>query len=314
MIFVLVGPPSLTKQKQEELILQNHFQQEERFTYDLETISFFSFLEEVSTISFLSPRKIVIVKNAFFLGTETVRKVAEEEIDAFLDYLLHPSEDVLMILSVPKLDERKKKLMKAIKENTTVSFLSYDLREQIKKIFKDYQISEEAIQKLMLALKGEESRLSLECEKLKCYKMDEKKITVEDIEEMVLPALPDQETTIFSFSSSLASRDKKKAYQDYQLLEKMGVDSLSLMGLLENQFRTLYQVKILSQEGLSQEQIAKTLGYHPFRVQKTQELSRLYSKKAIRDFLYLLQKLDLEMKSGKIDGQLLIDLLIMRGI
>lgn len=311
MTYVLTGPSALFKEQIEALIRENHFLEEERFTFDLEEISLFSLLEDVNTISFLSPKKVVIAKNAFFLGTEVKRKMAEDEVDAFLTYLDHQNEDVLLILTVEKLDERKKKLLKTIREKTKVIALSFNLEKQIKTNFAGYTITKDAINTLLLAVKGEESRLVLECEKLKLYKWDEKKIEKKDVEEMVRFALPDKDETVFAFSRQLAEKNKKEAYKTYQLLTEMGVDALSLMGLLESQYRALYQVKVLSQKGFQKNAIADALSMHPFRVQKTQELMRLYSKKAIQSFLLLLQKLDYQMKSGKIDVNLLIDLLIM---
>ncbi len=312
MIYTLVGPSYLVKNQMEELILENHFQEEERFTYDLEETSLFSILENSNTISFLSPKKVVLLKNAFFLEADQKRKMEEGEVEAFLAYLDHPNEDVLFLLSLEKFDERKKKLVKAIQEKTKVVLLKTSPKEEIERLLKGYELENGVLEILLEALKNEEVRIPMECEKLKIYRMETKKILKEDVQELVRFALPEQEETVFAFSRSLASRDKKEAYQAYRLLEQMGVDTLSLMGLLESQFRTLYQVKALMEKGYSKEKIASRLGYHPYRVQKTQELARFFSKKSIRSYLLLLEQYDYEMKSGKIDSDLLIDLLIMR--
>ncbi len=312
MIYTLVGPSYLFQAKVEELILENHFQEEERFSYDIAETSLFAILENINTISFLSPKKVVFLKEAFFLGGEEKRKLSSEEVEEVLSYFSHPSPDVLLILGVEKLDERKKKLIKVVKEKTKVLSLQENIKDQIKTLFQGYTLEKGVIELLEKAVQGEEARLPLECDKLKLYKIETKEITKEDVQELVLFALPNQEEVLFAFSRCLASRDKKGAYQNYQFLEQMGVDALSLMGLLESQFRTLYQVKVLMDKRMKKDEIASTLGYHPFRVQKTMELVRLFSLRAIKSYLYLIQELDYKMKSGQIDVNLLVDLLIMR--
>ena len=312
MTYVLVGPSYLAPLKEEELILENHFQDEERFTYGIEEISLFTLLEHINTISFLSPKKVVILKDAFFLSSDGPRKVSDEEISALTSYLQNQSQDVLLILRVEKLDERKRNLMKTIRDKTTMIQLNMNLEERIKTHFREYQLENGVINSLMLAVKGEEARIDSECEKLKTYRMNEKKITKKDVEDLVKFSLPDQEETIFSFSRALASKDKRKAYQDYSYLEQMGVDPIFLLGLLESQFRTLYQVKVLKDKGYTKEKIADSLKMHPYRVLKTQELLHFFTKKDIRNYLLLIQSFDYKMKSGQIDSQFLIDLLIMR--
>ena len=162
MTYVLTGAVASFPKEIERLIVQNHFVEDERFVYDLEDISLFSLLEKVNTISFLSKKKVVILKNAFFLGGVAKRKLEEEEVNAFLEYLDHQQDDVLFILTVEKLDERKKKLLKEIREKTTVLSLAYDLRKEIQERMQGYRIKEDAISSLMQAVAREEARLPLE--------------------------------------------------------------------------------------------------------------------------------------------------------
>ena len=83
------------------------------------------------------------------------------------------------------------------------------------------------------------------------------------------------------------------------------------MGLLESQYRLLYQVKVLNNKNISYNDIAKILDVHPFRVKKTLELIRYYSLKEISNILKNLALNDYKMKSGRIEADMLIDLLIL---
>ena len=50
--------------------------------------------------------------------------------------------------------------------------------------------------------------------KLKNYKIDDKVITKEDIEELVVKKLGDSKDLTFAFSRSLAEKDKKMLYKN----------------------------------------------------------------------------------------------------
>lgn len=83
------------------------------------------------------------------------------------------------------------------------------------------------------------------------------------------------------------------------------------MGLLESQYRLLYQVMILSKQNISYNDMAKILDVHPFRVKKTLELLSYYTKKELTKIIKNLASLDYKVKSGEMDKDLIIDLLIL---
>ena len=89
-----------------------------------------------------------------------------------------------------------------------------------------------------------------ECEKLKNYKMEDKTITKEDITELVMKKLGDSKDLVFSFTRSLAERDRKASLKKYKELLTYNIEPLSFIGLLARQIRIIYQVKILEKRNL----------------------------------------------------------------
>ena len=71
--------------------------------------------------------------------------------------------------------------------------------------------------------------------------------------------------------------------------------------MVANQFRLMLQVKILSNNGLSESDIDKSLKVHPYRVKLALQKSKDLSIEKLSNYLLELSDLDLNIKSGNID-------------
>ena len=58
-----------------------------------------------------------------------------------------------------------------------------------------------------------------------------------------------------------------------------------MIGLIGSQFRIMYQVKLLENEGMSNNEIARILESHPYRITKTRELTKYYNLDDIGDII-----------------------------
>src|SRR5699024_182405 len=131
-----------------------------------------------------------------------------------------------------------------------------------------------------------------ELEKLKLYKLDEKVITIEDINRIVEKEYDDN---IFDFVDCIIAKQKQKAYQIYQHLLLQNEEPMKIMILVANQFRIMYQVKVLSQDGMSEKEIASFLEIHPYRVKLAKEKSYSYSFADLRNNLKKLAEIDYQI-------------------
>lgn len=299
---------SLIKKKIEEVIAASSFEDAMINQYDLEEDSFATLLEDVDTISFLTPKKIVIGYHFHYLEGNDI-SVGEKDIDHFLKYIEHPTDEVLLFLTATKLDNRKK-IVKTLLQKGLISSLEESPSDTVRKSLVGYSYENGVIPLLVEYCSGDQERLLQECEKLKLYAFDEKKITKQMIEELVKKDLPDRDNLAFSFVRSMAEKNKKEALRQLQELKSYQMDFSAIIGLLESQFRLLYQVLVLNKQHYSPDQIAKVLEVHPFRVKKTMELLPYYSQKAICSFLNQLSDFDYKVKSGQTDSDMLLELLI----
>ncbi len=305
---LLSSSRAILDQKIESIIKERDFLDASVNTYDLEEDTLDMVLEDIDTISFLTPKKVVIARNAKFL--ESGGKEDEKSLSHLLKYLDHQEESVLFFLLVKKLDERKK-IGKELKKKMNTISLTPDARSYIKSLLKGYEIDNYSLTLLLEYTKEDYDKLFMESEKLKNYCYETKKITKDAIMELVKREEDDQDKLAFSLSRSILEKNKKEAFKAYKRLESYQVEPYSILGLLESQYRLLYQIKELEKQGLRKDEIAKYLEIHPFRVQKTMEVTRFYSKKEIASFLFSLAQVDYRIKSGKIDSNMAIELLIL---
>ena len=74
----------------------------------------------------------------------------------------------------------------------------------------------------------------------------------------------------------------------------------------------MYQVKQLYLNGYTENDIAKILNIHPYRVKLASQNSRKYDSDILIDYLKQLSDLDINIKTGKIDKNLGLELFILK--
>ena len=298
--YLLISPSKSIIDKKIDELINNGFKEGEVTTYDLEEDSITTLLEDADTISFLSPNKVIIGNN-FNLDIDTTY---------LFKYLDNPNPNVLLILTASKLDERKK-IGKELKQKINYLKLDLDSKDIIKDILKDKKIDFKVINTLEEYFNDDKERLISECEKLKLAFLNDKEITYNKAEDIIIKPLNNSDNLSFSLVRNIALKDKKAALLNYQELLSYNIESYALMGLLESQYRLLYQVKVLNKKNISYNDIAKELEVHPFRVKKTLELIRFYTLKEIRKLIKNLADVDFKIKSGIYENNIIIDLLIL---
>lgn len=298
--------PIVIKNETKNLIKKNNFEGSQVSIYDIEEVPLEKALEDLDTYGFLSSKKVVIIKNIDILKYDDNKK----DLDHLFKYLENSSSDNLLIIEVKKLDN-KAKLSKELKKKCNYIESSLNTKSFIKGQLKGYDISQDTINLLDEYCLEDITKIYNECEKLKEYRIDEKKITSQDVRELVVRKQGDTKETTFQFSRALAEKNKKEALNLFNSLLEKNNDSIAIVGLLASQLRIIYQVKILEERNMSDREIASTLGEKEFRIKKTRELTRLYSRDELNKLIITLSDIDLKMKTTDIDPKHLIQMFII---
>ncbi len=291
---------SLLQKKIEELTTSSGFEGEEVISYDLEEYSMAQVLQELDTYSFLSPRKVVVIKQALFLMASDI-KFSEEDLSLFLKYLQNPNPEALLLMGVSKCDERKK-IVKETKKLVEVVTLDVDPMEIVEEELAGYEIASDASRLLVEYCEEDTTKLFNECEKLRLFALDTKKISSDDISQLVVKKCSNTEQLAFDFVKAIASKDKKQVFYYYDLLKEYHFEPHSMIGLIESQMKLVYQVLLGKRMNMKKDELAKRLKEHPFRIQKTLLFLPLYHEEEVRQLIHKLHDLDYRIKSGKIDA------------
>ena len=281
----------LLNNKIDELI-NKEFKEASKSVYDLEEETLDNALNDLDTYSFLTERKIIIIKN--------INKLEDDKFTKHLmKYLDNPNNDNLLILTTNKLNMTKK-INKELKNKTNYLKLEANLEKEIKTMLKGYKIDTNCINMLIEYSNNNIDIIKTECDKLINYKESDKNITKDDIEKIVVKHLGDSNNLVFDLVKYIASKDKRRSLEEYEKLKEYSIDDIALTGLLESQLRLMVQVNMLMKRRYSKDEIAKTLSQHPYRIQKTMELVRTITNKELTKLIQNLSEMDYKIKSGKI--------------
>lgn len=285
----------LFQEKLKDIISSTKFENASITNYDLEEEDLYNSLLDLDTYSFLTEQKVIIIKNINLLEDN-------QDTKHLLKYLDNPNNDNLLILTTTKFNATKK-INKELKKKTNYIKLETDLNKEIKNILQGYEVEAGVITKLIEYSNNNIDIIKSECDKLKQYKFDTKKITKEDVETIVIKHIGESTQIVFDLIKDIAIKDKKRAIIKYEKLKKYNVDDIALIGLLESQLRLMIQIIMFSEKKYSNKDIATTLNIHPYRIEKTKELLRYSNKKDVCNMIKNLSNIDYKIKSGQIDNK-----------
>ncbi len=280
-------------------------------TYDLENSNLKEIIEDASTISLFSDKKAIIVENSYIFTGTTNKKLPEQNIDILNTYLRNINENTLLFFIVNKesIDKRKKIINEIKKRGIVKEFAPLtDQKAYVTTMLKPYQIQISDANFLINRVGNNLSILEQEIEKLKTYKSNDLQITRQDIIDVTCKTV---DIDIFSLIDNIVTKNKEKALESYTEMIKLGEEPIKIIIMLANQFRMMYQSKQLSRKGYSEKDIASSLEVHPYRIKLALEKSHNFKEDTLLEYLKQLATLDYQIKSGRIDKNIGLELFIL---
>ena len=288
-----------------DILKKNKLTSDMIIKYDLIETPISVAIEDLDTYNFLSSNKVVICDNAHFLTASKPKGAVVHDEEELERYLKNPSSDNVLILICDKIDSRKKLVKLVDKKNILGG--EVDISDLIKERLDGYKMDFKTIKYLISYCDNDNERILNELEKLKCYKLEEKEITINDIDEAVIKLTGDN---IFNLIDAIVAKNKSRAYSITQELINKGEDISKIIIMTSDQFRLMYQVKSLLKEGYNQESIASKLKIHPYRVKLAIEKGYNYSSKTLLSNLDYFFNLDYMIKSGNNNPKLVFELFL----
>lgn len=299
MIYVLYGENEIELDKFiKELEIKENI--DTKVVYNYNECKIEDLVEEAGYFDLFGNKKIVILNDSNFLTSKSTL-----ENKTFNSYIENPNNYTILILKIitDKLDERKK-IVKTLKENATFKEFKLpddkNINEYIKKYFidKNYTIKSDAIKEISDRLISNPKVINSELEKLIIYKYKDKIITIDDVKRIITKYT---NNSIFALVDAVVKKDIKEIFNLYKILIDDKEEPSVILVLLANQFRLMYQVKVLSKEGLDKYKIASFLNEHHYRVSLALEKSRTIEENELLNILKKLALIDVKIKTGTLD-------------
>ena len=287
-----------------KIIKESKLKDYELIKYDLTECELDNVIEELDTHNFLSDNKVIVLYNAIFIEDSKENK----NLLRVIKYLNNPNPDNIFVM-VATTKRSGKEINELLSKVTLIetNLSPYDL---VKNNLEDYTMDSRAIKELVdLSLNNNEKIIN-ELNKLKLYRIDTptKQITYEDVKNIVIEEFNDN---AFDLVTAITNKNKEKAFSLYNRLI-VTTDSTILVASIVTKVKTLYQVKVLSEEGYKKDEIQNITGTKNIWTinYALNECNNFSSKKLLR-LLKDLSDIDYKSKSQNIDVDFLFKMFLL---
>lgn len=315
MIILITGEEDfLIRKKLDEIIQEDASRLVQRVDLEKKTGNLRHFFESCNSQSLLSEKRVIIVRNPYFL----YGKLDEDDLKILEKYALSPSPDTDLIFYSQgnKTFDRRTKAYKTLKKNAK-EFICEFLDEkkfslEVRRIVKEKGIilSQKGIQLLSDRSQCSLGMLNQNLQKLMLFD--------DNIDDVVLEQLIAEvvQEDNFSMCDAFLRREPKRFYSLLHEYKKSNTSFLPLIAILANQLRYLYGVFYLSKKGSSFAEIADLIGGKSksiYRVQRAYELFHIISKKDILQLLSSLSDVEQMIKTDvSMDETLRFEMLTLK--
>lgn len=275
---------------------------------------------DLESMPFFSDEKVVIFDHFADMTTAKKSYLDEKALKRLENYLQSPVETTRLVLMASGKLDGKRRLVKLLKRDALVleanSLKDTELRTYFQKqahqegLTFDKGVFEELLVKSSFDFSDIQKNLAF----LKGYKT-EGNISSQDIAEAIPKSLQDN---IFDMTQLLLRgqiQDVRELVHDLRL---QGEDEIKLIAVMLGQFRTYLQVKLLSAQGKSEQQIVSSLSdylsrkVNPFQVRYAIRDSRHLSVAFLKTTIKTLVETDYQIKTGTLDKDYLFDLALLK--
>ena len=266
---------------------------------------------QCQTYPFLSDYRVIVYENPSFIFDSKLLDAKQQQV--LVDYLANPVETTVLIMVINKTVNSNSLIYKKISKYFKIEKFDKLSQNDFEKLVRDdlktnsVNISKDALDLLLSRLDNDVEKYKNELNKLLTYGSE---LDYQDIDYLINQPI---ENDIFKLTNAINQNDlaaSLKVYRD--LLTNNKNDVLSIIGLLASQYRSMSQVKLLSQLGYNNAQIAAKLNVSAGSVYYKLRDSLNLSAKELMNKLNQLAILDESIKSGLTEPVSGLELFIIR--
>ncbi len=332
--YVFVGDETFFRKRCREAILEHLVPQELRdfslFDFDLSETDLAEVLDRARTPSLMAPFQVFFVK-----GVKTMfgRGSNEDKLTAIEQYCKDPNPDAVIIfiadhISIPadvrKMDmqdkERYERIREAMGPYCAIVELARVEEGEAVRWLNDYcatreiKIEADAARELVDALGGDMMMVSNELEKLILYVGEKKRVTLGDVETMVLAA---KQRSLYELTDAISAKDRVKALEMLDAILTTGDGDEAAIGHLYMLAKTFRQMLVILERNVRDQRMLWAALWQGFRVPPfaaddiIKQARRYKSKRELTRAIRLVAKTDLALRSNPPSKRLIIEKLVL---
>jgi len=265
-------------------------------------------IEACRTMPFFSERKMVIVKNSGFFKNKSGNY---EDLISFFSVI--PSHTILVFVE-DEIDARLK-ITKAIKEKGLMVELEYQKADELAKwVMKGFKTFNKEIDYKTASLLVEYCEPGMtgiynEIEKITAYMGEEKKVQARHIKDVVTKSI---KAIIFDLLDAIFEKKSEKAMVLFRDMLNLREPVPRILVMVAWQLRMVLELKACQQKGIPLPKAAARLKIAPFVLKKLTRQIENYDIDTLKKAMEDCHKLDLGIKTGQIDPQTGMEMLILK--
>jgi DNA polymerase III subunit delta len=332
--YVFVGDEAFFRKRFRDAILEHLVPADLRdfslFEFDLGDTDLAEVLDRARTPSLMAPFQVFFVrgvKNLFGRGSN------EEKLAAIEDYCKNPNPDALIVfvadhISIPadvrKIEMQDRERYQRIRETMgqycgIVELARVEEGEAVRWI-SDYctsqavQIEADGARELVDALGGDMMMISNELEKLILYVGEKKRITLGDVETMVLAA---KQRSLYELTDAISSKDRVRALEVLDAILSSGDGEEASIGHVYMLAKSFRQMLIILERNVRDQRMLWAALWQGFRVPPfaaddiIRQARRYKSRRELTRAIRLVAKADLALRSNPVSKRMVLERLIL---
>lgn len=257
------------------------------------------------TLPFFSERRLIVFENTGFFKSGG---------NDLADYVKELPDTTYYVFIENEIDKRSR-LYKAVKaKGHIVELTTQDentLKRWVQSILKKEgkTMSDSDILYFLNKVGTDMENIQKELEKLVCYALSRQTIGREDIDAVCVTQITNH---IFDMVSAVSDKNQRRALDLYYELLALKEPPMRILFLLVRQYRILFHVKALAQQGFGKKEIASKVGLHPFVAGKYMDQSKRFSMRKLRSVMEEGAQIEQNVKTGLLSDTLAVELFIVK--
>lgn len=280
-------------------------------TIDLSVNTLDDVILEAGYFSMFDSEKFLIVKNAPYFSSN---KTKDSDIEKLIEFLEKGDNNTTIIFISPEKVDSRKKITKLIKEKHNLMVIPnlkpYEIINKVRNFFNKsgFIIDDEIVKYIVSNCLNNYDLIMMEVEKIILYYNKAKTIKMEEVVNIVAKSL---NTNNFLFVDAVVDNDLEKSLELLKDLKTMKVEPTVILSLLARDFRIMENIKLLLASDKREYEIMNELNLLDWQLEKYLKKAFPYKIKELESIILELSKLDLDIKSGKLDKYIALELFIL---